>query len=69
MEWCGAGEVICLEQSADDLHMVQLMSLLPIISRLIKIQNGLYTKVDETQHKVGYESDSLLKSYKPNPIY
>jgi len=35
----GAGVVICLEQSADDLHMVQLMPL-PIVSCFIKIQNG-----------------------------
>ena len=28
-DWCGAGVVICLEQGADDLHMVQLMSLPP----------------------------------------
>jgi len=33
--------VIYLEQGADDLRMVQLMSLPPIISCLIKIQNGL----------------------------
>jgi len=28
-EWWGAGVVICLERSANDLHMVQLMPLLP----------------------------------------
>jgi len=28
-EWCSAGIVICLEWGADDLHVVQLMSLLP----------------------------------------
>jgi len=28
-EWYGAGVVICLERGADDLHMVQLMSLPP----------------------------------------
>jgi len=33
--------VICLEQVANDLHMVQLMPLPPIISCFIKIQNGL----------------------------
>jgi len=33
--------VMCLEQGANDLHMVQLMSLPPIISCFIKIQNGL----------------------------
>ena len=32
--------VICLQQSADDLHMVQLMPLPPIISCFIRIQNG-----------------------------
>jgi len=34
-EWCGAGMVICLERDADDLHMVQLMSLPPITSCFI----------------------------------
>ena len=38
-EWWGAAVVICLERSANDLHMVQLMPLPPIISRFIKIQN------------------------------
>jgi len=33
--------VICSQQGADDLNMVQLMSLSPIISSFIKIQNGL----------------------------
>jgi len=33
--------VICLECGANDLHMVQLMSLPPIISCFSKIQNGL----------------------------
>jgi len=32
--------VICLKQSANDVHIVQLMTLPPIISCLIKIQNG-----------------------------
>jgi len=32
--------VICLEQGASDLHMVQLMLLPPIISCFIKIQTG-----------------------------
>jgi len=32
--------VICLERGADDLHMVQLMSLPPIISCIIKIRNS-----------------------------
>jgi len=36
-EWWGAGVVICLKPSANDLHMVQLMSIPPIIS----FQNGL----------------------------
>jgi len=41
-EWCGTGMVICLEQGANDLHMVQLMCHChPIISCFIKIQNGL----------------------------
>jgi len=39
IERCGAGVVFYLEQSADDLHMVQLMPLHPIISCIIKIQN------------------------------
>jgi len=33
--------VICLDQGANDLHMVQLMPLPPIISCFIKIQIGL----------------------------
>jgi len=33
--------VICLERGANDLHMVQLMPLHPIISRSSKIQIGL----------------------------
>jgi len=33
--------VICLEQGANDLHMVLLIPLPPIISYFIKIQNGL----------------------------
>jgi len=33
--------VIFLEESASDLHMVQLMPLPPVISRSCKIQNGL----------------------------
>jgi len=33
--------VICLERGANDLHMVPLMPLPPIISRSSKIQNGL----------------------------
>jgi len=32
--------VICLERGANDLHMVQLMPLPPIISCFFKIQNG-----------------------------
>jgi len=32
--------VICLECGVNDLHMVQLMPLLPIISCFFKIQNG-----------------------------
>jgi len=32
--------VICQEQGANDLHMVQLMPLPSIISCFIKIQNG-----------------------------
>jgi len=41
IEWWGTGMVICLVQSANDLHVVQLMPLPPIISCFIKIQNGL----------------------------
>jgi len=33
--------IVCLERGANDLHMVQLMPLPPIISCFIKIQNGL----------------------------
>jgi len=41
LEWCGTGTVICLERSANDLHMVQLMatatssSLATIKSRMV----------------------------------
>jgi len=35
-----AGMVICLEQCANDLHMVQRMPLSPIISCFIKIPIG-----------------------------
>ena len=41
IEWWGAGVVICLEQGADELQMVQLMPLPPIISCFTKIQIGL----------------------------
>jgi len=40
-DWWGTGMVICLERGANDLHMVQLMPLPPIISCSSKIQNGL----------------------------
>jgi len=33
--------VICLEQAANDRHIVQLMSLSPIISCFVKSQIGL----------------------------
>jgi len=33
--------VICLKQGANDLHMVQLLPLPPIVSGFIKIQIGL----------------------------
>ena len=39
-EWSGTGMVNCLECIANDLHMVQLMPLPPIISCFSKIQNG-----------------------------
>ena len=40
-KWWGTGVVICLEQDANDLHMVQLMPRPPIISCSSKMQNGL----------------------------
>ena len=40
-KWWGTGMVICLKRGANDLHMVQLMSPLPIIFCSSKIQNGL----------------------------
>jgi len=40
-EWWGAGMVISLEWGAENLHVVQLMSLPPIISCFIKIQNDI----------------------------
>jgi len=40
IEWWGTGVVTCLECGANDLHMVQLMPLPPIISCFSKIQNG-----------------------------
>jgi len=33
--------VVCLERGANDLHMVQLMPLQPVISCFSKIQNGV----------------------------
>jgi len=33
--------VICLQQGANDLHIIQLMPLPPVISCFIKIQIGL----------------------------
>jgi len=33
--------VMCLERGANHLHMFQLMTLQPIVSCFIKIQNGL----------------------------
>jgi len=42
IDWRGAGYlVICLEQGVNDLRMVHLMPLPPIISCFIKIQNSL----------------------------
>ena len=41
LQWWGAGMVICLKQGANDLHMVQLMSLPPHHLCFRKIQNGL----------------------------
>jgi len=40
-EWCGTGVVICLEQGADDLHMLQLSHCHSITSCSSKIQNYL----------------------------
>jgi len=40
-ECWGASMVVCLEWGTDDLHMVQLMQLPPIISCFIRIQNCL----------------------------
>jgi len=37
----GNGVVTCLERGVNDLHMVQLMALPPLISCSSKIQNGL----------------------------
>ena len=39
-EWCGAGMVMVMKRSANDLHMVQLMPLPPLHLCIIKIQNG-----------------------------
>jgi len=44
-----AGMVISLERGANDLHMVQLMPLPPIISCFIEIQIGLTFLVPTTQ--------------------
>jgi len=41
LEWRGTGVVICLQQGVNDLHMVQLMPLPPIISCCSQIQNDL----------------------------
>ena len=40
MKWWGAGMVICLERGANDLHMVQLMLLLPL-SSLASAKSGM----------------------------
>jgi len=48
--------VICLEQSANDLHMVQLMPLQPIIPCFIKIQNGSAFPVPAYQGCPGKEA-------------
>jgi len=37
---CGAGVVICLDQGANDLHMVQLMPVSLVISNFIKFSNA-----------------------------
>jgi len=39
-KWWVAGEVTCLEWSANDMHIVQLMPLPPVISCFTKVQNG-----------------------------
>ena len=45
IEWSRAGVVICLQLGANDLYMVQLMPLSPIISCFIKIEIGLTSLV------------------------
>ena len=42
LEWWGPGVVICLEQGANDLHMVHLMSLPPHHLCFSRIQNGMF---------------------------
>jgi len=49
--------VICLEQGAHDLHMVQLIPLLPIISCFIKILHGFWCRFTQVVLKKGCQMD------------
>jgi len=53
--------VICLERAANDLHMIQLMPLPPIISYISKIQNGLPFWCRLT--RVVLEKESIKRMY------
>jgi len=55
---------ICLERGANDLHMVQLMPVPPIISCFIKIQIGLIFLVLIYQDCCGKEAvKSMVVSF------
>jgi len=54
--------IICLELSANNLHMVQLMPLPPIISCFIKIQNHSAFLVPAYSDRPGKEAVKLVLS-------
>jgi len=57
-EWWYARVVICLERAVNDLHIVQLMRLPPIIPCFIKIPNGSAFLVPAYQ---GYPGKKVVK--------
>jgi len=58
IEWWDAGVVICLEQGAGDLHMVQLMPLPPVISYCIKIRH--FTIFGSETNRVKLDGDVMI---------
>jgi len=55
--------VISLERSANDLHIVQLMPLPPIISCFIKIQNGSAFQIPAYPGYPGKEAVNWVLSF------